>query len=118
MPATWPTQLQQELNEDGFSFDTGSTVIRSENQMGPAKVRRVMTKSVDTLSGTINLTTAQFSVFSYFFDTTLNGGVGTFNFVHPITGVLTEFRFTRPPSYRSIGGGNFIVSMQWESLPT
>jgi hypothetical protein len=118
MPATWPSTLQDKLNEEGFSFNTGSTVLRSDNQMGPAKVRRVMTKSVDTISGTINLTTAQFSVFNYFFDTTLNGGVGTFNFVHPITGVLTVFRFTRPPSYRSIGGGNFAVSMEWESLPT
>jgi hypothetical protein len=118
MAATWPESLQQYLNEDGFSFETGSTVIRTENQNGPVKIRRTMTKSVDRLQCTINLTTSQYSVLNYFFDTTLNGGANTFNFVHPISGVLTEFRMTQPPSYRSMGGGNFRVSMSWETVPT
>ena len=56
MPETWPVTLQSKLNEASFNFDIGETAIRTTNQMGPAKVRRVMTKSVDTLTGTINLT--------------------------------------------------------------
>jgi len=116
--ATWPISLQQQVNEGGFTLNTGNTVIRSENQMGPAKVRRLMTKQVDNMPVTINVTTAQYSTLNSFFDVTLNGGAGTFNFNHPITGVLTEFRMVRPPSYSSLGGGVFVASMEWETVPT
>ena len=117
MAETWPTQLQQQLNEAGFSDTTGPTSIRSENEFGPTKVRRVVTKSVDRIQGTITVTTAQTLILDSFYDLTLNGGVRTFNFVHPRTGVVREFRFTSPPSYRTIGGGYFLAQLEWEVLP-
>ena len=117
MPATWPSQLQQKLNEDGFSYNIGPTVVRTEMDIGPAKVRRRFTKSVDTLTAIINLTVSEYSVFTYFYDTTLNGGSTTFNFLHPITGATIEARFVSDPSIRSIGGDKFQASMEWEILP-
>lgn len=116
-PASWPSQLQDFLNEDGFSFKVGETTIRSENQTGPVKVRRTSTKSVDLIECTIDLTTAQYSIFYDYFDITLNGGVRPFYFVHPISGETKVFRFTSSPSIRSIGGGYFRASMSWEILP-
>lgn len=117
MAETWPTALQSKLNEASFSFEIGDTLLRTQNQMGPAKVRRLMTKSVDVLSGSIDLTVAEYSTFFYFFDTTLNGGVKTFNFNHPITGSAEEFRFVGTPTFSSLGGGNFRVTFRWEILP-
>lgn len=116
MPATWPVSIQQLLNESGFSLQVGNTVLRSDMEIGPAKVRRRMTKSNDILSATIILNHSEYHTFYTFFDVSLNGGATSFNFAHPITGVLTEFRFRKEPVFRSIGGGNFEVAMEWESL--
>ena len=117
MAEAWPISLQDKLNEDAFGLDIGETVLRSDMDVGPAKVRRRMTKSVDTLTCSIDVTTSEYSTFLYFFDTTLNGGVNQFTFDHPITGAPTDFRFGGPPQIRSIGGGNFRVTMRWEQLP-
>ena len=116
MAATWPLTLQQLLSEAEFAHKIGETTIRSDMEVGPAKVRRQYTKGVDTIDGSIYLTTAQYSTFYNFFNTTLAGGSLTFEFDHPITGVLTEFRFVGSPSVRSIGGGNFTVSFSWEEV--
>lgn len=117
MAETWPVSLQQILNEADFSYAIGDTTIRSDMDIGPAKVRRRSTRGVDTLSCSINLTTAQYSTFYYFYDTSLNGGVKTFNFVHPITGATNEFRFVAPPAFRYLGASNWAATMSWEKLP-
>jgi hypothetical protein len=117
MAETWPPTLQDKLNEEAFSFTHGETKLRSDMDVGPAKVRRRYTKSVDPISCTIDVTQGEYSDFDYFYRTTLNGGVNQFTFDHPITGVPTDFRIVGTPQTRSIGGGNFRVSMQWEILP-
>lgn len=119
MPATWPAQLQDLLNTEGFSYDIGTTTIRTEMDIGPAKVRRRMTKSVDNISAVIFVNESQYSDLYYFFDTTLNGGVGTFNFLHPITQATIEARFIEAPSYTPVGSGGimFKASMKWEVMP-
>ena len=116
MAETWPGSLQDLLNEENFSFSVGETVIRTDMDIGPAKVRRRTTKSIDKLTGSVNLTTAQFTVFYDFYDITLDGGVNTFMYDDPITGVATEYRFTRPPEVRSLGGGQFRTSFEWEKI--
>jgi len=116
MPATWPSQLQTLLNEDSFGFEIGNTSLRTDMDIGPAKVRRRSTKSIDKITGSIDLTISQYSIFYDFFDITTNGGVGTFYFDHPITGVQTEFRFVGEPRVTSIGGGNFRASFVWEII--
>jgi len=69
------------------------------------------------MSGSIYLTAAQYSIFYSFYNTTLNGGVLTFEFNHPITQALTEWRFKGPARVQSIGGNNFTVDFTWEELP-
>ena len=117
MAVAWPGALQDKLNEQSFGIRKGSTTIRSDMDTGPAKVRRRFTRSVDMFTASIDLTTSEFSTFETFFNTTINGGVTIFEFDHPITGVLTNFRFVGDPEYSSIGGGNFRVSMVWEKMP-
>jgi len=117
MAELWPSGLQDIVNEEGFGYTLGDTLVRSDMDVGPAKVRRRYTKGVENLTTTINLTTSEYTTFKNFYDTTLNGGVTPFLFDHPITGVQEEFRFVNPPKIDSIGGGNFRVSMEWEKLP-
>ncbi len=117
MPATWPASLQDFINEESFSLQTGSTVLVSDMDIGPAKKRRRFTKSVDKFDVTITLKNqTDYTTFSNFFDLDLNGGVEQFVFDHPLSGVPTNFRMSEP-KYTPLGGTAFLVSMQWESMP-
>lgn len=116
MAQIWPITLQQILSEANFSYEIADTALRSDMDIGPQKVRRRYTKGINQLSGSIYLTTAQYSIFYNFYNTTLAGGVLTFEFDHPITGVNTEWRFKGPARVSSIGGGNFTVDFSWEDL--
>jgi len=119
MAETWPAALEDKLNVAGFQYQIGPTAIRSENDVGLAKVRRRFTKGVDTLSVSINLTYTEFNDLYNFWDVTLNGGVNRFEFDHPFTGALTEFRMVSPPRIgpRARGGREFLVTMEWEIPP-
>lgn len=117
MAETWPVALQTLVNEEGFGLKMADTVLRSDMDIGPAKIRRRYTKGVETLTVSINLDTDQYDLFNDFFYTTLNGGAKTFNYTHPITQDSQEFRFVGSPDIRSLGGGNFRASMTWEILP-
>lgn len=117
MPQVWPTSLQTLVNEENFNYSVGNTVLRSDMDVGPSKLRRRITKSVDSLTVSINLYQTDYSTFINFFDVDCNGGVSTFNYTHPITGATQEFRFKGPPTITSLGGGYFKVSMEWEILP-
>lgn len=117
MAQVWPITLQQLISESGFSYEIADTALRSDMDIGPQKVRRRFTKGVNTMSGSIYLTIAQYNIFYSFYNTTLNGGVLAFTFNHPITQVAYDWRFKGPARVQSIGGGNFTVDFTWEQLP-
>ena len=117
MAVAWPSTLQQLLSEANFSIAEGDTVIRSDMDIGPQKVRRRFTQGIDLLTASIYLTNAQYTIFKNFYRTSLNGGVLTFEFNHPIEGDLREYRFKAPPQFSSIGGDNYVVQLSWEELP-
>jgi hypothetical protein len=113
----WPLSLQQILNADDFEIKFGSTVVRSDMDVGPAKVRSRYTDGVDQYSASILLTFSEYTTFRDFFKTTLNNGTLPFLFDDPMTGVSTAFRFVDPPTISPLGGLTFRVSMSWEKLP-
>lgn len=114
---TWPLTLQQKINEDSFGIKKGETVVRSDMDTGPKKSRRRFTRAIDVLSLSIDLKTEdEYDDLEFFYNTTVNGGVTPFDFVHPITQVTGSFRFNGPPSYTSLGGGVFRASMEWDIL--
>lgn len=117
MAQPWPGSLQQLLSEANFGLKIGDTVLRSDMEVGPQKLRRRFTKGVNTFSASIYLDISQYNIFFTFFNTTLNGGVLSFTFNHPITQVPTDFRFKGTPSISSLGGGQFTASFEWEELP-
>ena len=117
MSVVWLVTLPQLIDAESFGLKKGETVLRSENDIGLAKVRRRFTKGVDILSVSFTMTTAQLALFEDFFDVDLNGGATTIAFDHPITGVPSEFRIVGTPDYKPRGGEYFVVTMQWELIP-
>jgi hypothetical protein len=115
--ANWPATLQQKVNEGGFRKSFGSTKITSNNDVGPAKVRRRFTKRIDNHNITMNLSRDQYDTFNNFYDTTLNGGVESFTFIDPITDTEQTYRFVGDPAITPIGGNEFLLQMVWEQLP-
>jgi len=110
MAQQWPSTLQQLLSEANFGYQIADTALRTDMDIGPQKVRRRFTRPVNSLTGSIYLTTDQFTTFYNFYNTTLGGGVLPFEFYHPITKELNNWRFKGPASVQSLEAGNFTVS--------
>lgn len=113
----WPVSLQQKLNVDSFQYNFGKATVRTEMDVGPAKVRARVTDAVDGYTCSIFLTYAEVATFKTFFKTTLNNGVNQFEFNDPFTGAPTIFRFADEPRIRPIGGTEYQLEMNWERLP-
>ena len=117
MAQAWPSTLQQLLSETNFGIKVGDTVLRTETEVGPTKLRRRYTRGIDTYSASIYINIAQYTILDTFYKTTLNGGTLPFTFKHPITQVPKDYRFRSPPAYSSLGGGQFIATFEWEEMP-
>ena len=114
MAASWPAQLQQFINEDSFDHQIGDTVISSNSDSGPPKRRRRFSKGIDTFNVTIDLAYSDYTILKSFYETTINGGIDPFEFDHPITQVLSEFKMIGAPRIGRLGGEWFRVIMRWE----
>lgn len=117
MSNTWPVGLQQKLDSESFEKKFGNTLIRSDMDVGPAKVRSRYTDGVDLYTCSILLDYDEHATLNTFFKTTLNNGALSFDFNDPFTGEPASFRFAEPPTIRALGGRTFRVGMNWEKLP-
>ncbi len=117
MAELFPSELQDQFNQAGFSQKFGKTTVTSEVDVGPAKVRSRFTRGIDEFSATIDLEYDDYIIFNTFFKTTLGNGSKTFYYNHPMTGVQSVFRFKDPPSITAMGGRYFKVSFAWEEMP-
>lgn len=114
---TWPVSLQQKLNTSGFEYQVGDTLVRSEMDVGPAKVRSRFTDAVDVYSCSVLLTYAEVQTFNTFYKTTLGNGSLPFYFDDPFTATQATFRFAGSPRIRPLGGLTYELNMTWEKLP-
>lgn len=114
--ATWPSSLPQEFPEEGFSLTLPDNLLRTTMDVGPAKVRRRTTSNVTKVQGSMLLSTTDLAAFQTFYITTLSYGVTQFTWVHPITGVACDMRFTEPPKYSPASGDYVDVQMSLEIL--
>lgn len=112
----WPSSLQQKLNADSFEKKFGSSSVRSENDIGPAKVRSRFTDAIDVYGCQILLDFSEYPDLEEFYKTTLNNGVNRFLFTDSFSGLETEYRFVEPPVIRPLGGRVFQVNMVWEKM--
>ena len=113
----WPLSLQQHLNSDNFQVVLGDTLVRSQMDVGPDKVRNRYTKGVDLYTASVNLDIDDYDTLSNFFKTTLGNGSLPFLFHNPLTDADETFRFKAPPAIKPLGGRIFRIDMTWERMP-
>lgn len=114
--ATWPTGLPQRPLADGFAESPQSNVVRSDMDVGPAKMRRRYTAEVRVYSMGLLLTTAQVVTLETFYYTTL-GCVDPFDWIDHRTNAAASYRFRSPPSYSVAGPGYWRTTLDLEVLP-
>lgn len=117
MAVAWLASLPQRVDAESFGLKKGDTLLRSDNDVGLAKVRRRFTKGIDVMSVSFTMTMTQLALFEDFYEVDINGGATPILFDHPITDTPSQFRVLGTPDYKPKGGEYFLVSMQWEKLP-
>lgn len=117
MAQPWPVSLQEKLNASGFGIDYGDSLVRSDMDVGLAKVRNRYTKGIDTYTASIYVDITDVLIFESFYKDTLVNGALPFTFNDPITQIPTDFRFRSPPKISPLGGISFTISFVWERLP-
>jgi len=112
--ASWPSTLQECLNENNFTYTPGNVSITQDMEIGPKKSRRRYTTPVDMITGSIDLHKDDYNTLYNFYYSTLGGGVDYFDVDHPITKDPISVRFTEPFNVSTKGGEWFIVNLSWE----
>lgn len=118
----WPIGLTRAARVADLEERTPDVVVRSEVDVGPAKIRRRFTGDRRTFTIGLDLTRNEVATFDSFFLTTTKGGSLSFAWDLPRTGSLADFRFLGPPAYRpqaprGSGGEWWRVSFDVEMLP-
>lgn len=113
--ATWPASLPQYVLSANYSEETSDNTIRSETDVGPAKVRRRGTAAPVQISCQVRLTVAQRATLVDFYNTDTKSGTLTWDWVHPVTQAAVVFRFTKPIIMTAASRGTYhIASMALE----
>jgi len=115
--AAWPDTLPAYPLLDSFRETVPNTVIRTDMEQGPAKVRLRTTAAVRTMTVGYLLSKAQVAALETFYLATLQGGALAFDFTHPRSNSAASCRFVRPPEYSSSNGNFFKVAIELEMLP-
>lgn len=117
----WPSSLPQSPLLSSFSEQTQDTRIRTSFDSGPPQVRRRFTLALRYFKASFFMTEAQISTLDAFIQTTLNGGVSSFSWKHPRTGVDITTRFVGIPTYdaysKSSSGVIYKVDCSFEVIP-
>lgn len=99
-----------------------SSLIRTEMDTGPAKVRRRYSGSLLHVQFTMQTTGTQHATLDTFYETTLVGGSLAFEMTDPVSGETENFRFLEPPTSTVVRGGAVAdrildVNIRLERLP-
>ena len=116
MPA-WPGTLPQDVFVQGYSEQPPELALRTQMDIGPAKLRRRQTAAARPLKATVGLTRAQVATLDAFFLTDLAGGALSFTWTHPRTLAAATFRFVSRPSYVPESGASWLAELDLEILP-
>ena len=100
MPETWPTDLPTRFSQDTYSEAIPDNLIRSQNDNGPANIRRRSTAVPIPVSGSMLMSSAQLETLVEFVNTTVMGGALPFTF----------------PAHR--GGDPWLVRFAEKGLPS
>jgi len=109
--ATWPSSLK--INKENFRETPQNNVLRSDMDVGPAKIRKRSSLNVRSVSFSLFLTDAELETLDAFY---LANDALSFDFVHPRTDATVSARFVQPPEY-SLNETMWSVSVALEVLP-
>ena len=115
--ASWPSSLPQSPLAADHSEGFADTLVRTQMDAGPAKVRRRTTAASRPLTASFLLTKAQVDTLDIFYNLTLDGGTLPFDWILPRTGAAISCRFVQPPEPAQPQGGFWRVTCQLEILP-
>ena len=89
----WPGTLPTDILPDGFNQQAVSVAIRTKMEAGLDKIRKRYTSPIVNSSVSMVVTFAEYTTLETFFNTTLQGGVLSFNFTDPADETEFEYRF-------------------------
>ena len=110
---SWPESLPQIPDQSGYSEQPVDDVLRTDTEIGPAKVRARTTATPTNLSLTMALTATQCATFDTFYRA--NRAL-SWSWKHPRTQVSATFRFRGSPKYGDPDGLYISVSFDVEVL--
>ena len=117
--ADWTTTIlpQTPLLSD-YQETFPNLVIRTQTEIGPAKVRKRFTSAERPFKLSMILTSSQATYFDTFFVDTCDGGAGEFTWVHPRTqSTGCTFRFVGQPTLTAVDGGYYQADFEIELMP-
>jgi hypothetical protein len=109
----WPSTLQSLPNQD-YSQEIIDGVIRSQNDVGASQARPRFTRTRMKSTLTIWVTSAQYTTFMDFYNTTIAQGSLPFYWTNPITGVQNTVKFLAPPKINAVNSIRWSVQCQLE----
>ncbi|MDX1539980.1 MAG: hypothetical protein R3349_01120 [Geminicoccaceae bacterium] len=127
--ATWPgLPFPQKLARDSLSVDYQSPVLRTENDIGPAKTRLRFTAAVRRIRGRLPpVDGTQLATFRTFYETTIAYGALSFDWTDPLDESTRAFRMIEAPGISLARPGTvspgasihrlWIITLQMEILP-
>jgi len=114
--ASWPVDLPAPLINTIVETPPENT-IRTQMEVGPAKVRRRTTANVRPLRFSITCTPTQAAALDTFYTATTSGGADEFDYSHPRTGDSVSARFTQAPTYSDVNGQAYRIDIALEIMP-
>ena len=115
--ADWPLTLPTAPLLDRFQETLGDTVVRTQMDQGPAKLRRRTTAGVAQMDMCYLLTGAQAVTLETFYRDTLQGGSLSFTMLHPRRQESVTVRFRKPPRLAPKSTRHYMASLELEVLP-
>lgn len=115
MAQAWPADLPD--CPQTWEEEPVDVLIHTDVDIGPQKVRRRFTGGITRVRVTWTLRKEVYNALMLFWGTQLQQGVERFNFVHPYTGIDTEYYFLEPPKLKYLGPSAFQIQCIWETAP-
>jgi len=94
-----------------------NTVIRTQMEVGPPKVRQRSTVGYYSCAYNFLMTKAQLDDLMTFYITTCEGGTLPFECTHPRLATTQDFRFIAPPSWNKVTPAYYRVALNLEYIP-
>lgn len=104
--AQWPAELPQGFQVDSLSATFEPTYSTFKPEIGRPIRRSISTRTFELIQGTMKFKNNQYTIFWNFWRVTLQRGVLSFDFPHPVLETMVEVEFAGedPPTMAVVPG--------------